>query len=360
VAIGDLHGGYDSLVTILESTRIIGPDGRFDSSGSCVVIVGDMIDRGNRSRAVLDYVMSLEQQDPGRVHVTLGNHEVMNLVGDLRYVTPGDFGAYADLETPKQRRQGYDDFVRSRAARDLSRAERAEAFERSFPVGWFAHRLAFSPEGRYGSWLLTLPAAVKLGSTVFVHGGIEPAVAALGLDVVNERTLTEVADYIRLRDELVAGGWLNPLVAYGAAFAATEERLAAGSGKDDDPAMRISAERFLALRESLFARADGPLWSRKLAFEDEASLAEPVSETLRRLGADRIVVGHTTQEDHRIKARLGGRIFLIDTGAGPAYGGHPSALEIDGTVIRAIYPDGIEVLVGAAETQAPAAVSPRP
>jgi len=362
VAIGDLHGGYDSLVTILDSARLISKDGRWNSPDACLVIVGDMVDRGDRSRDLLDYVMSLQEMSTGQVHVLLGNHEVMNLVGDLRYVTPGEFGAYADLETPKLRRQGYQAFLRSRAAKDLPRAERTEAFERSFPVGWFGHRRAFAPDGRYGSWLLSLPVVLKLDSTVFVHGGIEPAVAALGLDAVNDMTLGEVVDYLRLRDELVAADWLAPLVPFAAAFAVTEERLASGGEKNGaGGGVRESAMRFLELRNALFARADGPLWSRKLALDDERALAQPVAEMLRSLGAERIVAGHTTQEDHRIKARLDGRVFLIDTGAGPAYGGHPSALEIEGGVIRALYPDGAEVLAGedAAASSAHPPESPR-
>ena len=106
VALGDLHGGVDSIHTILEATQITDRHRQWTSSDACLVIVGDMVDRGDRSRELLDYVISLGKQAPGQVHVTLGNHEVMNLIGDLRYVTPGEFGAYSDLETKKQRQRG--------------------------------------------------------------------------------------------------------------------------------------------------------------------------------------------------------------------------------------------------------------
>ena len=126
VALGDLHGGIDSLQTMLEGTGITDSHHQWTSSDACLVIVGDMVDRGDRSRELLDYLMSLERQAPEQVHVVLGNHEVMNLVGDLRYVTPGEFAAYADLETKKQRRAGYKIFLRTRAAQELSGSRRKE------------------------------------------------------------------------------------------------------------------------------------------------------------------------------------------------------------------------------------------
>ena len=60
------------------------------------------------------------------------------------------------------------------------------------------------------------------------------------------------------------------------------------------------------------------------------------------LGVARLVVGHTPQEDGRIHARFGGRVFLIDTGMlASVYDGRPSALEIADGRVNAIYPDGV-------------------
>ena len=349
VALGDLHGGIESLYTILEATEITDRHRQWTSSDACVVIVGDMVDRGDRSRELLDYVMSLEKQAPGQVHVTLGNHEIMNLIGDLRYVTPGEFAAYSDLETKKQRRQGYQAFLRTPAARDLSGSERKDIFEQSYPPGWFAHREAFSPEGPYGAWLLSRPVLLRLESTLFVHGGIEVGDASRGLETLNEEILDEIAEYLRLREALVEEGSLGPLVPFGAAFAVVESHLTAREQGVDDGSSAAASEnaaRFLELKSAGFIRADGPLWTRKLALEDEESYSGDVTRTLLALGVERIVVGHTSQEDHRITSRFDDRVFLIDTGAGPAYGGYPSALEIEAGVVRAVYPDGVETLAG--------------
>ena len=363
VALGDLHGGIDSLQTMLVGTGITDSHHQWTSSDACLVIVGDMVDRGDRSRELLDYLMSLERQAPGQVHVVLGNHEVMNLVGDLRYVTPGEFAAYADLETKKQRQAGYEIFLRTRAAQELSGSRRKEAFEQSFPAGWFGHRQAFDSDGVYGKWLLSRPVLLVLDSTLFVHGGIEPDDASRAVERLSDEILDEIAEYVRLRKALVEAEWLSPLVSFGAAAAVVDERLSAPdeSGESDAPSgASENASRFVELNQAGFVRAGGPLWTRKLALEDEEAYSAEVDRMLRQLGIERIVVGHTTQNDHRIRPRFDDRVFLIDTGAGPAYGGHASALEIEGSRVRAVYPDEVEVLVGQAAPSEEDVAVPRP
>jgi hypothetical protein len=60
---------------------------------------------------------------------------------------------------------------------------------------------------------------------------------------------------------------------------------------------------------------------------------------LSAAGVEHFVVGHTVQEDGRIRVRFGGAVFLIDTGMLASYvpGGRGSALEIAGGTVSAIY-----------------------
>jgi hypothetical protein len=347
LAVGDLHGGLDALVSILEKTDLVDEDLHWQSTDACLVLMGDLVDRGERTRELLDFVMRLEDEAGGRLYVLLGNHEIMNVVGDLRYATVEEFAEFAEDETKRQRRNGFNAFSRSRGAREMDRAERKAAFEESFPPGWFAHREAFAPEGEYGAWILSKPVFLKLDGTLFVHGGIEPSVSSRDLGVLDDEIDDEIVQYVRLHDRLVEAGWLSPLVPFGATFGVVESRLSPPDGSDPvgTTAEREMATRFLELKGAWFVRSDGPLWSRKLATEDEDAYGEVVDRMLDELGVDRIVVGHTTQEDFRIHARFDGRVFLIDTGAGPAYGGQPSALEIVGNAVRAVYLDSVEVLV---------------
>ena len=88
IAVGDLHGGYEAFVTVLKKVGLIDEQRRWQGGESCLVQLGDILDRGARSRDVLEFLIDLEAQAPDRVHVLLGNHEIMNIMGDLRYVLP--------------------------------------------------------------------------------------------------------------------------------------------------------------------------------------------------------------------------------------------------------------------------------
>jgi hypothetical protein len=91
---------------------------------------------------------------------------------------------------------------------------------------------------------------------------------------------------------------------------------------------------------------DGPMWFRGYATAPDSSAAM-VTAILQRLGADRLVVAHTPQPQGTITSRFDNRLFLIDTGMlASVYKGRPSALEIDGARIRALYPESEAVFVG--------------
>ncbi|NIM64009.1 MAG: metallophosphoesterase, partial [Acidobacteria bacterium] len=108
-------------------------------------LVGDLIDRGAGDRAVLDLLYKLQQQAPesgGRVHVLIGNHEVLNLVRDLRYVNPDGYADFAAEEDPKSRTAGFRRFKRRYEGPDPE-----IAFEKMYPPGYFARIAAFNPDG---------------------------------------------------------------------------------------------------------------------------------------------------------------------------------------------------------------------
>jgi hypothetical protein len=347
VALGDLHGGYENFVTMLTETAVI--DGDLDWSGgdACYVQVGDVVDRGARSREILDLIMKLENQAPGRVYFVLGNHEVMNITDDLRYVDPGEFTAFAGEETAEQREKGLAAFVQGleEPPEDLE-----TAFAERYPAGWFAHRVAFSPHGRYGAWLLSKPTILVLDGTVFVHGGITPAIAAMGTEVVNDEVIEEIRRYLSHRAELVNAGVLDPLAEFGESFLGAEawyQRWKALPRKERKKTAEIAkkVERFDELRRALFISPRGPLWNRDLSVGSETDHGNSLTEALRTLGADRVVVGHTPTSDGKIAHRFDNRVFVVDTGSGPYYGGHASALEIARGGVRAVYPHESVVLV---------------
>ena len=87
VAIGDIHGAYDEFTGLLRAVGLVDGDLHWQGGNTHLVSLGDLVDRGAGSKQVMDLLMRLQEQAEaagGRVHVLLGNHELMNLTGDLR------------------------------------------------------------------------------------------------------------------------------------------------------------------------------------------------------------------------------------------------------------------------------------
>ena len=191
--ISDPHGDHAAMLRTLGNAGIVDSRTANWSGGNAyLVITGDLLDRGPDSRPIMDLVMRLEDAGAriavGRVLLlTLGNHEVMNLVGDLRYVSAGEYAAFAGDETAEEREHWFQAIVvEAKVCRRLASSTRNELraeFDRDRPPGLYAHRRAFGSDGvKYGRWLLQKPLMVVVNDTAYVHGGMPPMVAEHGLD----------------------------------------------------------------------------------------------------------------------------------------------------------------------------------
>ncbi len=110
IAVGDVHGDYEQLVAVLQSAGVIDREGKWVGGKAHLVQTGDMLDRGPDSRKVMDLLMRLEgeaSKTGGRVHVLIGNHEAMNIYGDLRYVSAGDYASFTDGDSRKRLEEHY-------------------------------------------------------------------------------------------------------------------------------------------------------------------------------------------------------------------------------------------------------------
>jgi hypothetical protein len=296
VAVGDVHGAYDRYVEILQAAGVLDDRRRWSGGRTHFVQLGDILDRGADSRKVLDLLRELEgpaKRAGGQVHVLLGNHEVMRMLGDLRYVVPGEYEAFAT---------GQSEEIRRRYLEGLTVDERAKLTP-DLPLGFVEMRMAYGRSGEYGRWLRRLDVVIRVNDVLFVHGGLSPAVAQKPCDVINDTVRREL------------------------------------SGDED--------KTRAAPLKSLAASPDGPLWYRGLVKEsDETALQLDEILKLQRVRA--VVVGHTIRDEGRVEQRFGGKVFAIDTGMQPAYAknGRASALEIKDGVFTAIYTDRRDVLVG--------------
>ena len=117
VAVGDIHGDYDNFVQVLRDTGIVNERLRWSAGTTRLVQVGDIADRGPDTRRIIELLMTLEKQArrrKGAVHVLIGNHESMNMQGDLRYVHPGEYAAFVDRQSGGRRDRYFEATVRVR------------------------------------------------------------------------------------------------------------------------------------------------------------------------------------------------------------------------------------------------------
>jgi hypothetical protein len=325
VAVGDVHGAYPEFLAVLRLAGIVDQKERWSGGTTHFVQTGDILDRGTETRPVMELLMRLEgeaRKAGGRVHALIGNHETMNVLGDLRDVNRDEYKAF---ESPRSR-ELWDAFYRSRV--DVARQRAREAkekfdeaafrsrFEQDAPLGLVERVQAFSDEGRYGRWLRQRRAMVRIDGTVFLHGGLTPDVAALGCEGINAGVRREITSDI---DK-------------------TRERM----------------------QDSLAAGDSGPLWFRGMAREDETAWRPSLDQVLQSIGATRVVIGHTVTGDGRIRARFGGRVVMIDVGMNPIYGRNLAALELSAGGAFALYEGGREELAlpKAASLDAPPASWP--
>src|SRR5262249_33930331 len=133
----------------------------------------------------------------GAVHSLIGNHEAMNIYGDLRYVSPGEWASYATNGVAATRPVAYDDF--KGPLTDAPQPGGApEAGDPSRAPGFAQRRAAFSPDGVYGKWIRSHNAVIKIDRTLFVHAGLGPKFTSWELGALNASVRQELDDLTRL------------------------------------------------------------------------------------------------------------------------------------------------------------------
>jgi hypothetical protein len=336
VAVADIHGAYDAFETILKKAALIDDSLSWIGAAAHLVIVGDVLDRGPDSRLALDLIRKLERQAVaagGRVHFVLGNHEIMNLTGDLRYVSAAEYAAFADQEPAAIRQAEFERYLAD-PERTRDPREARESFNAAYPLGFFAHRSAFAPDGEYGAWLLGKPFVVAIDDTVFVHGGMIEAMVEHESDL-NQRLTAELNGYVAAIDSLVSADLLSRTTeVYDMPARATEilERA------ETDDSVAAAARQLIDLDTLLLFAPDGPLWYRGNVGCNRLNEQERIAPALQALGAAHLVVGHTPTQGAVVLSRMDELLLRIDTGMlNDYYGGRAAALVIEGDKRSVIY-----------------------
>jgi hypothetical protein len=274
VAIGDLHGDLAATRAALRLAGAIGEDDHWAGGSLVLVQTGDQLDRGDDEQAIIDLLSRLTEEAAaagGAVHVLNGNHEFMNVTGDLRYVTPGGFADFADVP-----------------GLDLGDVRLTDVAQPMRP-----RVAALSPGGPYARVLAQRNTVVVVGDTVFVHGGILPKHVPRGIDSLRQ---------------------LNA---------------------DARAALRGEASGADTLAQTIMA-PDGVVWTRLYSdpAQGQAGCTE-LDTMLAKVGAKRLVVGHTVQLGG-ITSACDGKVWRIDVGMAAHYGGHPAVLRIEGDVVTPV------------------------
>jgi hypothetical protein len=279
VAFGDVHGDLGAARTALRLAGAIDEEDRWIGGDLVVVQTGDQLDRGDEERAILDLFQRLTREARaagGGFHPLNGNHELMNAHLDLRYITPGGFEDFADLDPTATDPGAMEDPELAALLAEYEPHERGRV-------------AAFRPGGPYALLLAEWNTIVQVGENVFVHGGVLPEHAAVGLETINEA--------IR--------AWLR--------------------GEADAPEWSRGG--------------DSPIWTRLYSRDPDAEACAVLDEALSILGAHRMIVGHTV---HRagITPHCDGRLWAVDIGMAEYYGGPREVLEIRGDTLTVIPEEG--------------------
>ncbi len=147
--VSDVHGQYDRFVQILIANHIIDEDLIWQWGDGHLVVLGDVLDRGPKVTEALWLIHQLEKQAEekgGKVHFSLGNHEMMVLQEDTRYVHEKN----------------------KKTAEDYFKITVTELF---------------GDDTEFGRWLRTKNTIFKINDILFVHAGIYPTLMEMELSL---------------------------------------------------------------------------------------------------------------------------------------------------------------------------------
>ena len=316
VIIGDLNAQHNLLERYLIGLKLMKKTGAWCGGKTVLVQMGDIPNRGGSSRAAMDLMMRLRSEARnagGEIYWLLGNHEVMTVLGHEAYVSADE---YMEFATAQEIDQFYVERTRFMyemlGAPDVPQfvaplGGRVRAWEEAHAPGRDAFREAMNLRGWYGSYIRTLPIAVRLGSLLFVHGGLSPQWAELGVDGLAAEAAECWGQAPRFYQELDPNG--------------------------------------------LFRDPLGPLWHRAYCVANAKIVQDDLQESLKLLDARQMIVGHTrtdTVEAGRPSVPLvrhRGRLVMTDVGLGEA-GEAGCALVVEKGRIEAWTPGGTRSRVG--------------
>ncbi len=238
LVLSDIEGNLKAFKKLLINSKVINNNFDWCFGKGHLVFNGDMFDRGKQVTECLWLIYSLEQKAKaagGAVHFILGNHEVMNLCGDTRYMDK-KYKRYMDLTSVLGRKY-------------------------------------MGTGSELGNWLRTKNIIEKIGSVLFVHGGISRQLNELNLpiDSINKHVRLYLNNHPPIR-----------------------------SGSHDSLATLINSDL-------------SPFWFRGYYKPTkDLDIAQTIEKTRKQFGISKIITGHTITAD-TINVHFDGKVINVDT-----------------------------------------------
>ncbi len=243
LAVSDIEGNLVAFTSLLQAHGVIDGQLNWTYGNNELLTVGDFVDRGNDVAAVLWLVQKLAQEATsagGRVTFVLGNHESMNLRGNWNYALPKYKALALALYSGEDPNESYRQFL--------------------------------DQDTHFGKWLRNQPTMLRRGEYLFVHAGLHPDLADIGLNLrqINEAVSRNLGSqlYNEPGPDKVANLLMGPM---------------------------------------------GPLWYRGLVKdyngEDQLESRE-LNRILNGFGAARVVIGHSIVDE--VSTDYNGRVIRID------------------------------------------------
>lgn len=164
---GDIHGQFESMVAMLRYNKIIDDKNNWIWDDGQVIFTGDVFDRGDKVTECLWLLFKLEiqaQKEGGNVHLLLGNHEMMALLFDNRYVV--------------------DKYIHA-----------AHAYKYHYSHFFGKHTIL-------GKWLRARNTVIRINNLLFVHAGLSPKFMEKRMSIkkINQGMRHHINYYTQLED----------------------------------------------------------------------------------------------------------------------------------------------------------------
>jgi hypothetical protein len=349
VVIGEVQGAANTVTAFLEHLDLIDSDHHWSGGDTVLIQTGDLMDGGENVRNALDLFIRLQSEAAsagGQIIVLMGNHEAMNILGELRDVNYLAYQSFVGSDSEARQKQAWEDWVALHTRRAKAVGESFEVTADTeadwfaiHPPGWVEYVESMRPDGIYGAWLRSLPVAVEIDDVLFIHGGIGPEVEEKDVDAINRRAQDEIQTFDKYRAFMVDKDLCLPVSSAREMTEMINQEIGylntLKESKRTTANPRVS--NILQVQDltqwGSWSLVDdkGPLWFRGAARWPEEQLTGTMDEILTTFDVERIVTGQSDGKERLIRTRFDNRVLLtsIDMDDNPyGNGGKPAALEI--------------------------------